>query len=148
MTSTHAPTVQLTVTRTKRPAVWPAFALAVASAGAYVVFFALPYYVNDLGRFPLAEVAYGMPDPMTQWPHAGGGIVSAIFGLGALATLACAPFGAAIAIGWAALNLWRERLARDVGRIAMSLLAVAFGVGAFVWLASPLGSALITRFLD
>lgn len=148
MTPTQAPPVFMAATPTKARPAWPALVLAVAGAAAYAVFFALPYYVNDLDRFPLDEVAYGMPDPMTQWPHADGGLVSFVFGMGALFTLACAPFGAAAGVIWGVFNLWRERQVRDVGRIATSILAVAFGVGALAWLGSPLGSALITRFLD
>lgn len=140
MTPTQAPAVFLAATpTTRRSRAWIPLVLAIGSAAAYAVFFALPFYVNDLDRYPLAEVAYGMPDPMTQWPHADGGIVCMIFGLGSLATLGVAPFVAAFAIGRATYDLWRERAERDVTRIVTSLLAVAFGAGAFAWLGSPSG---------
>ena len=138
----------MTATRTKRPAAWPALALAVMCAAAWAIFFVLPYYVNDLDRFSLTEVASGLHDPQDLWPYADGDLLSSTFALGAMFTLAAAPLAGAASVIWACLNLWRDRaepVRRD--RIAASLLAVAFGTAAIAWLATPLGSALITWWL-
>ncbi|MGY1607248.1 MULTISPECIES: hypothetical protein [unclassified Geodermatophilus] len=52
---------------TVRGAVWLA-ALAIASVAAYATLVVLPYFVNDLDRFPLAEVGGGYHDPKDLWP--------------------------------------------------------------------------------
>ncbi len=122
--------------------------LAIACAAALGIFLVLPYVVNDLARLPLAEVASGQHDPKDLWPYIDSGAAGSAFGLGALLTLALAPVGSAIAAGWAAVNLWRERVSRSPRRIAVSMLALAFGVATIAWLASPMGSALLVWWAD
>ena len=138
MTQTHAPVAFATATSSRRPAAWPALALGVLSVAAWAIFFALPYYVNDLNRFSLAEVASGLHDPKDLWPYVGGGLLASAFALGAMFTLATAPFTGAAAVIWAGLNLWRER-GQPVrrARIAISLVAMAFGTAAVAWLGTP-----------
>lgn len=149
MTQLHAPVALTTATATRRSSAWPALALAVLSVAAWAVFFALPYYVNDLDRFSLTEVTSGLHDPKDLWPYIDGGLLAAVFALGSMFTLATAPFTGAAAVVWACLNLWRERAQRvRPGRIALSLVTIAFGTAAIAWLGTPLGSALITWWLD
>ena len=121
--------------------------LAVVCASAYAVFFVLPYYVNDLDRFPLTEVAGGYHDPKDLWPRNEPGL-GFVFTFGGLLTLALAPFGAVFAVGWAALNVVRGRMARDGLTIAMSVLAATIGIVTLVWLVSPFASALFSWWLD
>ena len=147
MTSTHAATVQLTVTRTKRPAAWPPLALAVVCAAAYAIFFVLPYYANDLHRLPLAEVASGMHDPKDLWPRNDAGL-GFVFTFGGLLTLGLAPFGTIFAVGWATLNVVLGRPSRDGLTVATSALAAVIGIVTLIWLASPMASALFTWWLD
>lgn len=139
----------MTATSTpRRPAAWPALVLAVVCASAYAVFFVLPYYVNDLDRFPLTEVAAGYHDPKDLWPRNGAGLAAFAFTFGGLLTLLLAPFGAVFAVGWAAVNVVRGRMARDGLTIAVSVLAATIGIITLVWLLSPFASALFSWWLD
>lgn len=119
----------------------------MGSAAAYAVFFALPYYMNDLDQFPLEEVAGGQHDPKDLWPfnrvRTGG-----VFMLGAYFTMALSPFVAAGAAMWAGLDIWHSAKVRDVRRMVLGILAVAFAGITWAWLASPLGGALIGWMLD
>ena len=47
---------------------WLALALAVTVPASYAVSMLLPYYVNDLDRFPLDEMPWGV-DAAELWPH-------------------------------------------------------------------------------
>lgn len=146
--STQVPAVFATATTTRRPpAAWPPLALAVVCAAAYAIFFVMPYYVNDLDRYPLAEVAGGMHDPKDLWPRNGSGLAF-VFTFGGLLTLALAPFGTVIAVGWAAINVALGRPSRDGLTVAISALAAAIGIVTLVWLASPFASALFRWWLD
>jgi hypothetical protein len=74
----------------------------------------LPYYANDLDRFPLADVAIGYPDPRDLWPYdtaLGGGplmprpagpcgvLMALAVALGILVWL-LSPFGVALMQWW------------------------------------------------
>ena len=125
---------------------WIPLALAIGSLAAYALFFAMPYYVNDLNQFPLADVSGGLHDPKDLWPFttAAGGFLQ----LGAFLTMGVGPFAAAAAAGMAAFDLWRHRKTRDVRRTMIGILTLAFAAATFAWIASPLGGALIGWMLD
>jgi hypothetical protein len=125
---------------------WPPLLLALACAGAYAVFFALPYYVNDLDRFPLEEVAMGYHDPKDLWPHAQGGWAS--FRLAGMATFFLGPALALATLAWAVVRTRQGIVAGDLLRTAPALVAAAIAVGTLAWLFSPFGRALMSWFLD
>lgn len=138
-----------TRTRTRRrPTAWPALALALACAAGYAVFFVLPYYANDLDRFPLAEVAAGYHDPRELWPRNASGPAAYAFTFGGMLTLMLAPLGAVFAVGWATLNVALGRPARDPRTVAVSVLAGAIGILTLVWLLSPFASSLFSWWMD
>lgn len=128
-----------------RLASWPPLALVVAGALGYALFLVLPFYVNHLERYPLAEVASGAHSD-DLWPR--GGVLGVVFGLGGLGTLAFGPLGAAIGTAWSAVCLWHKRGDHDVVGKTLLVLAAAVGAGTLVWLQSPFASALITWWLD
>lgn len=136
----------MAATPTKARPAWPALVLALGIAAAYAVFFAVPYYVNDLSQFPLDEVAGGAHDPKELWPF--NTVVGGPFQLGAYLTMGLGPFLATAAGVWAVLNIWSDRMVEDVRRIAMGILTVAFAGASFAWIASPVGGALIGWMLD
>jgi hypothetical protein len=125
---------------------WPPLLLAVACAGAYAVFFALPYYVNELDRFPLEEVAMGYHDPKDLWPHAQGGWAS--FRLAGMATFFLGPALALATLAWAVVRTRQGIMAGDLRRTAPALVAAAVAIGTIGWLFSPFGRALMSWFLD
>lgn len=127
------------------PRVWPLLAAGAAAAAGYALFFAVPYLVNDLGRFPLDEVAGGAHDPKGYWPA--GSWFYGGWSLGALLTLTCGPLAAAGAtLGSAGMLLTRRRTDRR-GRLTL-VAALLLGVVALGWALSPTGSALVTWFMD
>jgi hypothetical protein len=114
----------------------------------YAVGVLLPYYVNDLQRVPLEEVAGGRHDPLDLWPRNGlRGPVSA-------AGLAGVAFGPAVAltavgvgVAWL-VSVWRRP---TPGRAALSValvVVVATAVAALVFLLSETGLALKDWRLD
>lgn len=125
---------------------WPPLLVALACAGAYAVFFLLPYYVNDLDRFPLHDVAAGFHDPKDLWPYAQGGWAS--FRLAGTATFYLGPALAMTTLAWAAVRTRQGIAAGDLGRTAPALVAAALTVSTLGWLFSPLGRALMGWFLD
>jgi hypothetical protein len=125
---------------------WPPLLLAMACAGAYAVFFALPYYVNELDRFPLEEVAMGYHDPKDLWPHAQGGWAS--FRLAGMATFFLGPALALATLAWAVVRTRQGIMAGDLRRTAPALVAAAVAIGTMAWLFSPFGRALMSWFLD
>lgn len=125
---------------------WPPLLLAMACAGAYAVFFALPYYVNELDRFPLEEVAMGYHDPKDLWPHAQGGWAS--FRLAGMATFFLGPALALATLAWAVVRTRQGIMAGDLRRTAPALVAAAVALGTLAWLFSPFGRALMSWFLD
>lgn len=125
---------------------WPPLVAALSCAGAYAVFFALPYYVNGLDAFPLDEVAGGLHDPQDLWPHEQGGWAS--FRLAGMATFYLGPALALTTLAWAAVRTRQGIAAGDLRRTAPALLAAALAVGTLGWLFSPFGRALMGWFLD
>lgn len=125
---------------------WVAMALAAGSAAAFAVFYAFPYYVNDLNQFALDEVAGGMPQDL--WPFSDEGWVGYVFGLGAVLTLLFGPAIAAIAAGWAGFDLWRGRGTHDRRRAMRGVVTLALCALTWAWIMSPQNQALLTWILD
>lgn len=120
---------------------WPPLLLALTCAGAYAVFFALPYYVNDLDRFALGELATAAPDPREAWPHDQGPSWDA-FRVGAMATFVLAPAVALATLAWAGVRTRQGIAAGDLRRTGPALVAAAISLGTLAWLLSPFGRAL------
>jgi hypothetical protein len=125
---------------------WPPLLVALACAGSYALFLVLPYYVNDLDRFPLEEVAMGYHDPKDLWPHAQGGWAS--FRLAGMATFLLGPALALATLAWAVVRTRQGIAAGDLRRTAPALVAAAVAIGTIGWLFSPFGRALMSWFLD
>jgi hypothetical protein len=120
--------------------------LAVGCALSYAVVLVLPYYVNDLDRYPLAEVASGAHDPKDLWPYTHW--YGSFFALGGLATVGFGPLFAGGALVWALFDLWVLRRDRDVAGKVLVILAVVVTVGTLVWLRTSFASALVAWWLD
>ena len=127
---------------------WLPLILVLVCGAAYGLFYVVPYYVNDLDQLPLSEVASGAHDPKDLWPYQGGGVLSVIWGFGALFTFMIQPLGLLSATLWAAFVMWHERRTlrlRDWCALAMATLC---GVALITELGSPFHSALIDWWLD
>lgn len=146
MTLAQVPAGPGTRTPLRHPMSWVAMALAVGSAAAVAVFYLFPYYVNDLNKFALDEVAGGMPEDL--WPFSNEGFVGCVFGLGAVLTLLFGPAIAAMTAGWAVLDLWRSRGTDDRGRTILGVLTVAVSAATWAYILSPQGQALFSWMLD
>ncbi len=131
----------------RRPAGWVPLALALGSAAAFGVFFLVPYFANGLHHVALGEVVGGAHDPKGLWPF-DQGAVGGGFMLGAYLTMFFGPLVAAVAAGWAVLDLWRNRGMRDLGRTTRGILTLAVAALTVAWLVSPLGAALLGWMLD
>jgi hypothetical protein len=145
-----APTVRARkdVARRFRRHAWLPLLLVLVCATAYGLFFVVPYYVNDLDRFPLQEVAGGAHDPSALWPYRDGGVLSAVWGYGALFMF---MFGFFIAFGaplWAAIVLWRDRRVLRVRERCALAMALLGGAALLTGLGSPFGTSLIAWYLD
>lgn len=125
---------------------WMPLALAGSAAAAIALFLLLPFVAGGLHHLPLAEVASGAHDPKDLWPVAGGSALGGLFHLGGFLTLIGAPFLAVAAGISAAYAAWRDRA--DPSRLAIQGLAVVVVVGVIAWLASPMGGAVTTWFMD
>lgn len=121
--------------------------VALGCAGAYAAFFALPYHVNDLDRYPLDELAMGAPDPQDLWPH-DRGTGWAWFRTAGMTTFFLGPAVALGTLAWAAVRTRQGIAAGDLGRTAPALVAAAISIGTIAWLFSPFGGALMAWFLD
>lgn len=141
-----APSRRRVPTRPEVRQAWAALALGVACAASYAVFLVVPYYVNGLDRFPLAEVALGSHDPDGLWPA--GTALEPVFGLGSLFALSLAPLLASGTLIWSGWQLWLHR--RTATWRTRTLLVVAAFVSSTTvsWLASPFGSSLVSWQLD
>jgi hypothetical protein len=127
---------------------WGALFCVVIAALSFVVFLVVPYYVNDLDQYSLAEMSGGEHDPKDLWPATGHGPLAFLFGFGGLFTIFFAPLLLAVAGFWPlvmAITQWR---ALDTTDRAVRLTTVALAVAAGLWVASPFGQALISWWLD
>lgn len=147
MSSTHAHVVAEPTAADRPPArTWPALALAVGCAAAYAVFLVLPYYVNDLQRFPLSEVAVGYHDPKDLWPHSTA--LGPVFAFGGFFTLTLAPFVAFCTLAWAVVTLVVARAAHGWRERTSLFVAATVSLGTLAWLTTPFAEALMGWFLD
>jgi len=147
MSNSQAPVVgEATAVESGRSRTWPVLVVAVGCAAAYAIFFVLPYYANELQRYPLADVAVGYHDPKDLWPRTTAW--GPLFAFGGFVTLTFGPLVVLGTLGWAVVKLvvghathgWRER--------TVLLGATAVSLGTLVWLGTPLAGALMGWFLD
>ena len=134
--------------RRSRPVVWLPLFLVLVSGATYGLFLVVPYYVNDLGQFPLEEVASGAHDPKDLWPYQDGGALSVIWDFGSLFTVMLGPFLVLAAPLWAALLMWRDRRALRVREWCALAMAILCSLALITELASPFHDALIHWWLD
>ena len=124
---------------------WVALALAVSAAMSYVVSMVLPYYVNNLDRFPLEDLPLA-GDATEMWPY--DTAYSLPFVVAGIYALMCAPFVAGAVAMWAGFRLWVDRRTMTPLSRAIMLLAAAVSIGTWGWLFTPLASALLSWLLD
>ncbi len=94
---------------------WLPLILVMVAGTAYGLFLVVPYYVNDLDRFPAIGTGLrGKPDASELWPYANGGLLSFIWVVGVMFTVGLAPFITLGAPMWAAVVMWRDRRALRV----------------------------------
>ncbi|RYU11181.1 hypothetical protein [Nocardioides iriomotensis] len=143
------PTSQATALREPPRTVppWLALAAGVLPLIGFVVFLLVPYYVNDLDRLPLSEVASGLHDPKDLWPRNEPGLAR-FFDLGGMLTV---MFGAVIAALGVFASLhglvaeWRTSGAarKTLWIVGATSAAAMLGLGL-----SPVGGALYAWWLD
>ena len=128
---------------------WLPLILVMVAGTAYGLFLVVPYYVNDLDRFALSELAYGAaPDASEIWPYANGGLLSLVWVLGVMLTVGLAPFITLGAPMWAAVIMWRDRRALPVRESSALAMSVLLGVVLIAELASPFHAAIIEWWLE
>ena len=117
----------------------------VAAVLPYALGVLLPYYVNDLHRLPLSEVASGRYDPKTMWPaYTGcGGLVDVV----GLLSLAWTPLALAGLTVLGPVLAWRLRLRAPWASVAVLVFWVGC-VAAVGWALGPTGAALATWRMD
>ena len=146
--SAPAPVVRRERARRARRDAWLPLTVALLCGAAYGLFFAVPYFVNDLDQVALTDLASEGHDPTDLWPYRGGGALAIIWAVGGRLTFAAGPFVAFGAAAWAMAVMWRDRRVLSVrGWLALGM-AVTFGVAFWVGLGSPVGEALIAWYLD
>ena len=129
----------------------PIALLAAAVLGTlamYGVGVLLPYYVNDLHRLPLAEVASGAHDPKDLWP---GGALGGFPQLAGFLSLALLPMAAFIGICAGATSLvflWRRVQPQRLPKSLAVITVMAASVAALAFLLTPTGEALAVWRLD
>lgn len=136
-------------TTTPRFVGWLA-ALTLLGAAPYLVGVLVPYYVNGLHRFPLAEVAGGAHDPKDLWPGFGlaGGLTQMAGFLSLLLTPATLLLSAFVSGGVLLFDVF-SRIDRPSPRVVRTLLGVlVVSIAGLVHFASPMGSALASWRLD
>ena len=125
---------------------WLVLVLALTVPASYAVSMVLPYYVNDLDRFPLDEMPWGV-DYTELWPYDTD--YSFPVGLAGIYAVLGAPLVAMGIVLW--VGYWwnaRWRTATWSARVATTL-AVVVSVSTVAWLvSSPLASTLVVWFLD
>ncbi len=127
-------------------------ALGMATAAAvclvaYALLVVLPYHVNDLDRFPLADVAIGYHDPKDLWPttipYVGGWLH-----LGGVLSMVAAPMTllvVALVCGFTSVQAIGQRV-WNVATVHTVVAVVCAVAGA--WFFSPFARALATWQLD
>jgi hypothetical protein len=131
-----------------RPAAWVPLNLIAVSGAAYGLFLLLPYYVNDLDRFALDEVASGAHDATELWPYQDGGLSSVVWAYGSAFAVMVAPFLTLGSTLWAATVMWRDRRVLEARAWGALVGAVVIGTALIAYLGSPLHGALIEWWLD
>ena len=130
---------------TVRSAVWLGI-VALVAAASFGLLVVLPYYVNDLDRFPLADVAIGSHDRKDLWPttilYIGGwlhlfGVLSTVF---APSTLLCVAFTCGFSSGWA--------ITRRAWSVAAVHAVVVACLVATAWFFRPFAQALAGWQMD
>lgn len=116
-------------------------------AASYLLGVLVPYWVNDLHRLPLAEVAGGAHDPKDLWPSAADGPLALLPAAGALSVTVglLLVLGTSVVVGWT-LWQWRGRTTRSARILGRTTLVLSVVVVATMW--SPWGQALTTWVLD
>lgn len=128
-------------------AVWLVVLLGMALS--WVAAVLVPYYVNDLHRLPLSEVASGAHDPKDLWPYVPGGPAAGV--LRAVALLVVVPFASLVGVGsvigasvllvrrWDSITAAARVLAFAVALVSLAIATITL---------SPFGQALNTWALD
>lgn len=109
----------------------------------------LPYYVNDLDRFPIADVAGGAHDPKDLWPQGPANGLTQIAGLLSLLLVPLLLVTSGVGSGFLLLYGLVAKTER-VLRPAVLALSGVFLVclAGLVHFFSPLGSAMTSWRLD
>lgn len=124
---------------------WVALGVGMVAVLSFVLFLGVPYYVNDLHQYSLAETSGGGHDPKDLWPLAADGPLAFGFSLGGALTVTLGPvllIGAGI---WALVMAIAEWRALDNAGRGVRLATVAL---AALWLSSPFVQALTTWYTD
>jgi hypothetical protein len=125
---------------------WLLLAVALSLPASFAVSMLMPYYVNDLDRFPLEEIPRGI-DYTELWPY--DTPWSFPVGLAGIYAILAGPMVAIGILLW--VGYWwpaRGGAATWTARV-VTMLAGAITVGTMTWLVtSPLASTLVSWFLD
>ena len=124
---------------------WLVLALAAAGPVAYALSMLLPYYANDLDRFPLAEVPWHT-DIGQVWPY--DAPYGFLFDVAALYALGLAPFVSGAVLVWSAVTLWAHRRTATWRSRSVVVAAAALAAVSLLWLLTPLSSTLFIWLLD
>jgi hypothetical protein len=123
--------------------------LLLLSALPYVLFVVVAYFVNDLDRFPLEEVAAGYHDPKDMWPttvpHIGGWLHT--LGVLSLAAVPLVSAGALVISAWSVVSLVRSR-SRAWGVVLGHLAVVVACVATTAYFLSPVSQQLAGWQMD
>ena len=127
--------------------VWLAVLLGMALVWALAVL--VPYYVNDLHRLPLAEVASGAHDPKDLWPYAPEVVLPfALVRLVGLYVVALAPGAAVISVLGGVLVLAAKWRTLTTGGRVLAFAVVLASLALATLTLSPFGQALTTWYMD
>lgn len=124
---------------------WLVLVLAALGPVSYVLSMVLPYYANDLDRFPMAEVPWHR-DASEMWPY--DAPYGFVFTIAALYAIGLAPFVSGAVLVWSAVTLWVHRRTATWRSRAVVLAAAALAAASLVWLLTPLSSTLFIWLLD
>lgn len=146
MTETIARVPAATATRARTAITWLPLGVALLAALGFVVFLVWPYYANGLHHLPLDEVAGGGHDPKDLWPMREVSGTAVAFRIGGMLTVLFGPWVALGAGLFGAYAAVRHR--QDRTRWVPGALAGVVMIGVLAWLMSPIGSALVSWWLD